>query len=181
MFFPAQFSVRALRLMVLQCAVELKENADMLLSRIAAALRANYIVLLTCALMVFGALLISYALVSLAISTVRSYYVLLPASTTAESKTRKKSKAKSPAAADDVVYADDVEAAGQGSNLQDSDNSRIKASITRLKGKYSQYNAAMSEHATRAQGRTADDLMDETILSRGNDDFVYTSPKDKKN
>lgn len=163
--------------MALDCAIVMKENSDMHLSRLGAALRANYIVLITCALMILGALLMSFALMHMVLSTVRSYYALLPTNTGAN--IHKKARSKTPNADDNMVYADDLAAAGLASNLQDSDNSRIKASITALKGRYSQYNTAMTDYATRVQNRTADDLMDEQILSRGNDDFVYSSQEEK--
>lgn len=157
----------------------MKENADMHLSRIGGAVRANYIALFTCALMLSGALFISYIMVKLAIVTVRNYYALLPSSNAAKTAAKKKAKTKALNADDDVAYPEEVAAAGLASNLQDSDNSRIKASIDTLKKRYSSYNAAMSDYATRVQGRTADDLMDEKILSRENDDFRYTSTAKK--
>lgn len=155
--------------MVANCAVVLKESADMHLSRITAALRTNYLALFTCALVIIGASALAYVMVSMAMTSVRNYYALLPGSS---KKIAAKKKAKN-AGGDDVVYADDVLASGDASNLQDSDNNRIKASIKKIKGKYAAYNTAMTEYASRVRDREADNLMDEGILSRENDDFNY--------
>lgn len=164
--------------MGVDCAVVMKESADVHLSRISTTMNSNYVALVMCAVMALAALLVSYIMIRLGVSTVRTYYSLLGPAPPPPAPTVPASNL----AHDDVVYADDADASVDptlASNLQSSDNSRILASITRLKGKYAQYNTAMTDFAARVQNRVADDLMDESILSRGNDDFRYTSATKK--
>lgn len=165
--------------MGLGCAVVLKENVDVHLSKISSTLNVNYIVLVMCGVLVLAGLLVTYIMVRMGISAVQSYYSLLgPVIVTAPAPTT----GGGTDTDDDLVYASDAadptETAGTdptlASNLQSSDNARILASISLLKGKYAQYNAAMTDYASRVQNRVPDDLMDETILSRGNDDFRYS-------
>lgn len=163
--------------MGLDCTVVVKENADVVLSRISVTMSVNYVALLMCAVLVFAAGLVTYVMVRLGVSTMQTYYNLLgpalplPATGIPASQV----------ANDNVVYADDTATTGPdadpalASNLQSSDNNRILASMNLLKGKYAQYNASMTEYAARVKNRVPDDLMDESILSRGNDDFSYTS------
>lgn len=162
-----------------KCAVVMKENVDAHIYSLGSAIRANYMALFTCALILVAALLVSFMMLRLAVSLVSNYRALVVQN--AATPTTGTHTSTSPGAAatnDDVVYADEAADAattsGLASNLQDSDNSRVKATLVTLKNKYAQYNAAMSDYATRVQYRTPDDLMDETILSRGNDDFRYT-------
>lgn len=162
------------------CKVIMRGNMDTHHARIGEALRSNYLALFTVFAMVLMSVFLSYMMISLASSTVKNYYALLPASadsTRKHRKTRTQSKISNNDN-DDVMYSDEVAQAGSASSLHDSDNNRIKASMTNLKNKYSQYNTAMQEYASRVQGREADDLMDENVLSRENDDFVYNKTND---
>lgn len=162
------------------CTVVMQENATVQLAKISNKLGANYLTLLLCACILVFSLYTSYVLITLAASIVRTYYSLLPHAIAPVKKKPKPAKTATAKNDDDVVYPDAAAvAASLASNLQDSDNSRIKASITRLKARYAQYNAAMTDYASRVKGKVADDVIDETILSRENDDFQYnkvTSP-----
>lgn len=155
------------------CALVMKESIDVHLANIASALRSNYLALFTGFLLVVAALYLSSLIASVAISTVRSYYALLPESGVSGKTTR---KAKNSSVAgdhdDDNVYPDEATAAaGLASNLQDSDNSRIRAKIDMLKAKYATYNTASKEYAD-SHSTYEPNLMDEQILSRANDDFL---------
>lgn len=162
------------------CRVMIRENMVMHHARIGEALRSNYLALFTVFTMVLMALFLSYMMISLALSTIKSYHALLPANDDSSRKRKKKGTARSQSLTndDDVIYPDEIAQAGSASSLHDSDNNRIKASISNMKNKYSQYNAAMLDYASRVQGREADDLMDEQVLSRENDDFVYKNSGD---
>lgn len=155
------------------CQTLFKASSEVYLDKIVAALTNNYVALFTCALILVAAMGMSAMLVSMAQTSVQNYRALLPAP--AKQKTHEtKKRTASGLHDDDMVYPGEAAAADQlASNLQDSDNSRIRASIAKLKGKYSAYNLAMTQFAGRVQGREADDLMDERILDRSQDDFVY--------
>lgn len=163
--------------MAQECAVIMKESTEAHLSHISTVLGGNYLTLLLSAVIFLIALYISYIMVKLAISTISSYYALLPTSKAPVKKVKKPVSATA-VTDDDAVYASDAD--GLATNLQDSDNSRVKASIGRLKNRYAQYNTAMTDYASRVQGRAADDIIDETILSRANDDFKYNTPAVKE-
>lgn len=158
--------------MAQDCAVVLQESTSAHLSRISTVLASNYLTLLLCAVIILIALFISYIMLRFAISTIQSYYALLPLAPIKQTKVNASDDAVTD---DDAVYADEDDAKQSASNLQDSDNSRIKSSIGRLKARYAPYNKAMAEYASRVQGRVAEDIIDETILSRSNDDFSSQS------
>lgn len=156
------------------CAVVMRENADVHLANIAAALRANYLALFIGLLLVMGALYLSSLIVSVAIGSVQNYYALLPSS----NRPAARRKGRQAATDDDVTYPDELAASGAlASNMQDSDNSRIRARLAALKVKYAAYNTQSAEYAVNHPSYEPN-LMDEEILSRANDDFksIRTAP-----
>lgn len=166
----------------MDCTVVMKENVEHHLSNISSVLGGNYLTLALCAGIILVAVYVSYIMVIQTISMLRSYYALLTPSTTTPARTsHNKNKTATSVDDDDAVYPDAVAAKALESNIQDSDNSRIKSSMSLLKARYAVYNSAMKDFAGRVQGRVADDLMDESILSRENDDFKYTKDHDTTN
>lgn len=144
------------------CGVVVREQAEAHLDRISSALRANYLAILTGLLIAVVALYLTSLVASVAITSIQRYYALLP--------TPKAAK-KAGNGGDDMVYADEREATNAASNLQDSDNDRIRARLHKLKATYAAYNKASAENSINQPGMDAN-LMDEQILSRANDDYL---------
>lgn len=73
-----------------------------------------------------------------------------------------------PGAQDDVLYGSD----GGGDALGKAEGPSVAKRIARIKASYKAYNDAKIKYADRRR-MVADDLMDERIISRTNDNYAY--------
>jgi hypothetical protein len=78
-------------------------------------------------------------------------------------------------AGDDIEYPDPE----AGKPPAPPSGARIKARLAKLKALYAPYNRAITDYVAQTRdGALPDDLIDERILSRKDDDFEYTGPAD---
>jgi hypothetical protein len=77
---------------------------------------------------------------------------------------------RDPGADDDIEYPDP----DAGKPPEPPSGARIKARIAKLKALYAPYNKAITDYVAQTRGGALpDDLIDERVLSRADDDFKY--------
>lgn len=150
------------------CSLQPTDSADLFLGRIAAVIQTNMGVLLGCAVVVGISAMLIIVLVRFALDIVRAHR----ARTFSTLKEKKEEKNKGTN--DDIIYGTPD---GLDSDLPGvPEATRILGSLAVIKAKYSGYNRAISTHL-RKKGRSVDDVIDQKIVDRREDDFKYEKKK----
>lgn len=175
------------------CELRVTDSGDMFLAKIGQVIRQNVVAIIVCLLIVSVSLLIVYVVGKMGWDVISSYKSHLektdlkppplpqPGSISSSSSSSSKKKG-SVHNGDDVVFKNDLDDDSGGGLLSDiptePEASKLASKLAAIKSQYSAYNRAISAHVlAKGNGEKPDDLMDEGIVSRKGDDFVYSDKK----
>lgn len=137
-------------------------SAELLLKRVASEIGSNFVVLCVAVLLVGVALLLAVMVGRMIGDAVARHRA------TAAPAAARAARPDS-AADDDVRYKGDARA----ELPPEPELPRVRAKLAEIKAIYASYNKAIADYAFGTKGRAPDDLIDERVLSRADDDYVY--------
>ena len=146
------------------CEPNITHSADNLLKQLDMVVRENTMAITVCFLIIGISGVVIFFIGKMAWGVVRSH----------RQRVGKEETTVPPGAGtghdDDIHY---VAKDGMGADLpQEAEAARVGAKLARVAAQYSAYNRALS-NKLKGRGKVPDDLIDERILSRDEDDFKY--------
>lgn len=145
-----------------KCEVTATDNTADILRRVAQEIMNNMVVLLLALAILALVAVLAIAIVRMIVDTVRRHRLSVFAPAPGPSERAERNR-------DDVEYK-----GGRKVELPpEPEGPKIRAKLAEIKALYSSYNKAIATYAFGTKGREPDDIIDERVLSRKNDDFKY--------